>query len=84
MGEVLDRACTERRLLDAWTDVRDAALADGHAGPEVEQFEKAAAHHISDLAAALADGTFEPHPVVRVDIAKPHGGVRKLAVPGPD
>ena len=82
MGEVLDQAFTEQRLLDAWSEVRDAALADGDAGPEVEQFEKNAARHISDLAAALADGTFEPHPVVRVEIAKPGGGVRKLAVPG--
>ena len=82
MGEVLDRAFTEQRLLDAWAEVRDAALADGDAGPEVERFEKAAAHHIGELAAALADGTFEPHPVLRVAIAKHDGGVRKLAVPG--
>src|SRR5580698_9131372 len=82
MGEVLDRAFTEQRLLDAWAEVRDAALADGDAGPEVEQFEKHAARHISELAAALADGKFVPHPVVRVEISKPGGGVRKLAVPG--
>lgn len=82
MGEVLDRAFTEQRLLDAWAEVRDAALADGDAGPDVERFEKTAARHISDLAAALAGGTFEPHPVVRAEIAKPGGGVRKLAIPG--
>jgi CRISPR-associated protein Cas1 len=29
-----------------------------------------------------ADGTFTPHPVVRVEIPKPGGGQRKLAVPG--
>lgn len=81
MAEMLDRAFTEQRLLDAWAAVRDAALADGDAGPEVEQFEKAAAHRVSELAAALADGTFQPHPVTRVEIAKPAGGVRRLAVP---
>jgi CRISPR-associated endonuclease Cas2 len=81
VGELLERACTEQRLLDAWAGVRDAALADGVAGPEIEQFEAAAARHVSQLAAALASGTFEPHPVVRVEIAKPGGGVRKLAVP---
>jgi CRISP-associated protein Cas1 len=82
MGEVLDQAFTEQRLLDAWAEVREAALADGDAGPEVERFEPSAARHISQLAAALADGTFHPHPVVRVEIPKPNGGVRKLAVPG--
>jgi CRISPR-associated protein Cas1 len=82
MGEVLDRAFTEQRLLDAWAEVRDAALAGGDAGRQVEQSERAAAQHISELAPALAGGTFEPRPVVRVKISKPDGRVRKLAVPG--
>jgi CRISP-associated protein Cas1 len=81
MGELLDRAFTEQRLLDAWADVREAALADGHAGSQVDQFEASAARHVSQLAAALASGTFQPHPVVRAEIPKTGGGVRKLAVP---
>jgi CRISP-associated protein Cas1 len=81
MGELLARAFTEQALLDAWSEVRDAALADGKAGPEVDHFEAAAARNLSELAAELADGSFGPHPVVRVEIAKPSGGLRKLAVP---
>ncbi|HLI39919.1 MAG TPA: CRISPR-associated endonuclease Cas1 [Streptosporangiaceae bacterium] len=81
MGELLERAFTEQRLLDAWAEVRDAALADGEGGSEVDRFEAAAARHVAQLAAALGDGTFRPHPVVRVDIAKRGGGVRELAVP---
>ena len=81
MGELLARAFTEQVLLDAWSEARDTALADGAPGPEVNQFEAAAARRISDLAGALADGTFSPHPVVRVEIAKHSGGVRRLAVP---
>ena len=81
MGELTERAFTEQRLLDAWSDVRDAALADGEAGAEVERFEAAAARHVSELAAALSAGTFQPHPVARVEIAKRGGGVRRLAVP---
>ena len=60
--------------LMAGTRVREAALSDGDAGPEVERFEAAAARNISELAAALADGSFKPSPVVRVEIAKPSGG----------
>jgi CRISP-associated protein Cas1 len=78
---MFERAFTEQRLLDAWDDVRSAALADGDGGPEVDRFEAAAARRVSELARALADGMFEPDPVVRVEIAKPGGGVRRLAVP---
>jgi len=77
MGELLDRAFAEQRLLDAWHEVREAALADGEAGPEVEHFEAAAARKVSELAAELASGTFQPSPVVRVEIAKHGGGVRR-------
>jgi group II intron reverse transcriptase/maturase len=81
MGDLLARAFTEQALLDAWDEVRDAALQDGVAGAEVEQFEAAAARRISQLAESLADATFSPHPVVRVQIAKQGGGIRRLAVP---
>ena len=81
VGEMFGRAFTEQRLLDAWDKVRSAAMADGAGGPEVDRFEAAAARHVSELAQALADGTYEPDPVVRVEIAKSSGGVRRLAVP---
>jgi group II intron reverse transcriptase/maturase len=81
VGDLLARAFTEQGLLDAWDQVREAALADGEAGPEVERFEAAAARRISYLAEDLADGTFKPSPVVRAEIAKPGGGVRRLEVP---
>jgi CRISP-associated protein Cas1 len=81
MGELLARAFAEQALLDAWEDVRDAALADGQGGPELERFEAAAARHVSQLAAELADGSFRPSPVIAVEIAKKSGGVRRLAVP---
>src|SRR2546429_3285750 len=81
MGEMFERAFTEQRLLDAWDDAREAALADGEAGTEVERFEAAAARHVSELAEALANRAYEPQPVFRVEIAKSGGGTRKLAVP---
>ena len=74
MGEMFERAFAEQSLLDAWGEARDAALADGDAGPEVERFEAAAARHVSELAGELRNGAFEPLPVVRVEIAKRNGG----------
>lgn len=81
MGELAERAFTEQRLLDAWGSVREAALADGEGGSELDRFEAAAARKISELARSLSDGRFQPHPVVRVEIGKQGGGVRRLAVP---
>ncbi len=81
MGELTARAFTEQSLLDAWDQVRDSALADGEAGAEVDQFEAAAARRVSQLSAELADGKYQPHPVVAVEMAKPSGGVRHLAIP---
>jgi CRISPR-associated protein Cas1 len=81
VGELFERAFTEQRLLDAWDQVRDSALADGHGGPEVDRFEAAAARHVSELAQELSGGAFEPQAVVRVEIARSGGGVRRLAVP---
>ncbi len=39
------------------------------------------ARRITKLAEDLADGTFKPSPLIRADIAKPGGGVRRLEVP---
>jgi hypothetical protein len=39
VGELLARAFSEQALLDAWDDVRAAALEDGVAGTEVDRFE---------------------------------------------
>src|SRR5579859_4161734 len=81
MGDLLARAFTEQALLDAWESVRESALADGIAGPEVERFEAAAARQISGLAESLADGTFTPGPLAPIEIAKSGGGTRHLEVP---
>jgi CRISPR-associated protein Cas1 len=81
MGELTARAFTEQNLLDAWHAVRESALEDGEAGSEMERFEAAAARKISALAEELADGSFTPSPVIRIEIAKPSGGARILGVP---
>lgn len=81
MGAIYERAFTEQRLLEAWDAVRDSAMADGHTSPEIAKFEEEAARHVSELARALADGSFEPNPVMRVEVPKASGGVRRLAVP---
>jgi CRISPR-associated protein Cas1 len=81
MGELLLAASSEQVMLDAWDDIRESALADGDAGPEVERFEAASARNVARLSAALRDGSYQPSPVRHVPISKPLGGVRHLAIP---
>lgn len=81
MGAIYQRAFTEQRLLEAWDTVRESAMADGYTSPEIAKFEEEAARQVSELARALADGSFEPMPVMRVEVPKASGGVRRLAIP---
>lgn len=37
--------------------------------------------HWADLREAIQKGTYQPSPVRRVEIPKPHGGVRLLGIP---
>lgn len=68
-------------LAAAWARVRDNAGAAGGDGVPVERFERAAAAHLARLAARLRDGSYHPGPVRHVDIPKPAGGLRRLAIP---
>lgn len=81
MGILFARAFTQEALLDAWDIVRDKALADGRPDSEVDRFEADAARRIMEISDQLTGGEWQPGPLHRVEIAKPSGGVRRLAVP---
>jgi group II intron reverse transcriptase/maturase len=81
MGVLYGRAFASQALLDAWQQVRESALADGRPDPEVDAFEADAARRLDQLASMLAEGTWCPSPVRRVEISKPSGGTRVLGVP---
>jgi len=81
VGALFARAFSSQGLLDAWDEVRDAALADGEPDRAVTAFEADAARNLADLAEDLRDGAWAPSPVRRVEIPKPSGGVRVLGIP---
>lgn len=81
MGVLYARAFTQQALLDAWDQVRDAALADGRPDPEVDKFENDAARRVMELSTALELGEWRPQPAFRIEIPKPSGGVRRLGIP---
>lgn len=52
----------------------------GPDGVSVETFSLQAERHLEQLSAELRAGTYQPHPPRWVEMPKPHGGVRRLAV----
>ncbi|MGB7983288.1 MAG: CRISPR-associated endonuclease Cas1 [Candidatus Nanopelagicales bacterium] len=82
MGALLHAAASEQALLNAWADIRESALADGEPHVAVERFEAAAAKNIARISQQLRTGTWQPSPVVHLEVAKSSGGRRHLGVPG--
>ncbi len=50
-------------------------------GITMQVFDEQLEEHLQQIARALAEGHFEPHPVRRVTIPKARGGVRPLGIP---
>ncbi len=69
------------RLEEAWQRVRLNQGAAGGDGQTIAAFEGSAALRLIALQRALRDGSYDPGPIRRVDIPKPGGGTRPLAIP---
>ena len=76
MGRVVDPANMRR----AWKRVKANQGAPGVDGMTLEDFPTFARSHWSAIRQALLDGTYQPPPVRRVSILKPHGGERSLGI----
>lgn len=70
-----------QRLEEGWQRVRLNAGAAGGDGVTIERFGEAPAVRLITLQRALQDGSYAPGPLRRLEIAKPDGGVRPLAIP---
>jgi RNA-directed DNA polymerase len=82
-GDLYSLLYNRQWLLAAWHHVRQNAgsRTAGSDGVDRKRFEEEFETHFETLRAALKAGTFEPVPVRRVTIPKPHG-VRRLGIPG--
>jgi CRISPR-associated protein Cas1 len=80
MGDLLVRAASQQALLDAWSTVHQRLTADGAEPATVRRFERTAAKAIAELSTALLAGRWRPARVQPIDIDKPSGGRRRLAV----
>ncbi|UBF28231.1 hypothetical protein K9N68_10305 [Kovacikia minuta CCNUW1] len=78
MARILERDNVKR----AWERVKSNKGAPGSAGMTLSDFPAYAREHWGEIRQSLMDGSYQPRPVRRVVIPKPHGkGERKLGVP---
>ena len=78
MARILERDNVKR----AWERVKSNKGAPGSDGMTLDDFPAYAREHWGEIRQSLTDGNYQPRPVRRVVIPKPHGkGERKLGVP---
>jgi len=65
----------------AWKQVKRNKGAAGVDGQEIEEAHEFLRENWPRLRKQLLDGTYTPYPVLRVEIPKPGGGMRKLGIP---
>jgi RNA-directed DNA polymerase len=88
---VIDQPTPEQHLLErilatenmelAWKRVKANKGAPGVDGATIDTFPDRFRPLWGDIRASLAAGTYQPKPVLRVEIPKPTGGTRPLGIP---
>ena len=81
MSEMLEKILSNENIEKAYKRVyanKDAGGVDGVTTKELEAYMKANWRGIKEQ---IRTRTYKPQPVLRVEIPKPNGGVRKLGIP---
>jgi RNA-directed DNA polymerase len=78
---LIDKAIRPATLAIAWQRVARNKGAAGVDGQSVERFSDQAERYLAELQANLANGSYRPSPVKRVEIPKGDGKTRPLGIP---
>jgi RNA-directed DNA polymerase len=78
---LIDKVMRPSTLDIAWRRVARNEGAAGVDGQSVERFSHQAERYLTELQASLADGSYQPAPVRRVEIPKGDGKTRPLGIP---
>jgi RNA-directed DNA polymerase len=78
---LMEEVCRRENLEVAWHQVRSNQGSPGVDGRTIDETRDYLREHWPTIRDQLLNGTYEPLPVRRVEIAKPDGGVRKLGIP---
>ncbi len=78
---LLAQVIRRETLILAWQRIRANKGSPGVDGVTIDEFPAWMAERRKDVLRSLREGTYQPSPVLRVDIPKPGGGTRTLGVP---
>jgi RNA-directed DNA polymerase len=78
---LIDKVIRSTTLELAWQHVARNKGAAGVDGQSVERFSWQAERYLAELQTSLADGSYQPNPVKRVEIPKGDGKTRPLGIP---
>src|SRR5262244_1754661 len=78
---LMEEICERENLKEALRRVKANKGSAGVDGMTIGGITDYLKQHWPAIRAQLLNGTYEPKPVRRVEIAKPDGGVRKLGIP---
>jgi RNA-directed DNA polymerase len=78
---LMDKVVRPTTLAAAWQKVARNQGAAGVDGQSIERFAAQAERYLQELQHSLADGSYRPHPVKRVEIPKGDGRTRPLGIP---
>jgi len=78
---LLERILSRENMLRAWKRVKANKGAAGVDGITIAEFPGFIRDRWEDIRKSLLEGSYQPLPVLRVEIPKPDGGVRPLGIP---
>src|SRR6266581_1507509 len=79
--KLMEEVVEGENLRRAWKRVKANQGSPGVDGMTVFALKDYLNEHWPAIREQLLKGTYEPHPVLRVEIEKPDGGIRKLGIP---
>jgi RNA-directed DNA polymerase len=78
---LIDKVIRPATLDIAWHRVARNKGAAGMDGQSIERFSHQSERYLAELQASLANASYRPHPVKRVEIPKGDGKTRPLGIP---
>ena len=81
MSEMLEKILSDENIKTAYKRVYANKGAGGVDGVTVGELEEYLKENWNSIKQQIRERTYKPQPVLRVEIPKPNGGVRKLGIP---
>ena len=81
MSELLEKILSDENMKQAQKRVYTNKGASGVDGVTVQELEEYLKENWTSIKQGIRERTYKPQPVLRVEIPKPNGGMRKLGIP---